>query len=144
MPSDQITIDRTFQAPIAQVWQAWTDPAIILQWFGSDPKGKGIAASLDPKPGGSFEITFQNSDGTPFTCGGKYLEVQQPNKLVFTWSWTNEPDTISQVTVLLSPENNHTRQHFKHKGFGHTSSHQYQEGWQRTFEKLEKILTQPR
>ena len=53
--NDAITIDTIIHAPIEAVWEAWTNPAIILNWFGSDPGGTGVKARMDVHPGGSFE-----------------------------------------------------------------------------------------
>jgi uncharacterized protein YndB with AHSA1/START domain len=56
-----------------------------LVW--SDPKGKGLKAELDVRPGGYFEITFQDSDRTEHTCSGFYDEVRVLSKLTFSWQW---------------------------------------------------------
>ncbi len=59
--ADKITIETTIHASIEKVWKAWTDPALIMNWFGSDPGGKVLEARLDVRPGGRFEITFQRA-----------------------------------------------------------------------------------
>lgn len=140
MANDTITIETSINAPIQKVWQAWTDPALILNWFGSDPNGKGIKAEMDVRPGGSFEITFQDSDQTQHTCSGVYEIVLEFSKLAFTWTWKNEPGVESFVTVLLTPEDNLTRMLFQHAHIGIASMHDYQNGWNATFLILERLL----
>ena len=140
MSTDHITINRLINAPIARVWIAWTDPNYALQWFGSDPNGKGIQASMNPQPGGSFEITFQDANGTQHTAFGQYTLVEPPTRLAFTWSWKNEPGVESMVTVILFDEDEITRLQFRHEGFGDASAHQYLAGWQSTFDKLDRCL----
>ncbi|MFL5808121.1 MAG: SRPBCC domain-containing protein [Flavisolibacter sp.] len=98
-----INIQYLFNASPQIIWTAWTDPAFIIQWFGSDPNGKGLSAQLDVRPGGSFKVSFADADGSVHTCSGIYVEVHKPNKLSFTWSWKNEPGVQSLVTVLLIP-----------------------------------------
>ena len=115
---------------------------MILQWFGSDPDGRGVKATLDVRPGGHFEVTFQNSDGAEYNCFGVYREVQAPKLLTFTWEWKSEPGVESFVTVLLTSEGNFTRMHFEHANLGTASVHDYLPGWRSTFEKLERLLTQ--
>lgn len=141
--ADTINIEHTCNATIKQVWNAWTQPALILQWFGSDPNGKGICASLDVEPGGPFEITFQNSDGEEFTCSGIYKQVEPFSKLTFTWSWKNEPGVESFVTVLLSSvQQQKTLMKFEHAHVGFASAHNYLKGWNDAFLKLDRVLLQ--
>ena len=141
MENDSVKIYTTIHAPVEMVWKAWTDPDLILKWFGSDPQGWGFKAVLDPRPEGNFEISFCNSDGTEFTCHGRYAEVEKPKKLAFTWEWKNEPGVESFVTLLFSPENNHTRMQFEHAHVGTASAHNYLEGWKSTFAKLDRLLS---
>jgi uncharacterized protein YndB with AHSA1/START domain len=140
LDNDTITIETTINAPIKDVWKAWTDPALILNWFGSDPNGRGLKAELDVHPGGYFEITFQDSNQIKHTCSGVYVDVQEFSKLTFTWKWKSEPRVESFVSVALTPENNRTRMLFQHAHVGTASKHDYLNGWQTTFAKLERML----
>src|SRR4051794_26703123 len=109
-----VTIETVINAPIKDVWGAWTSPAQILNWFGSDPDGVGLAATLDVEPGGSFEITFADSDQTEHTCSGVYAEIQEFRKLTFSWAWKSEPGVESLVELSLAPVNDVTRMLFTH------------------------------
>lgn len=141
MPSaDTIVIDTTIHYSTEEVWKAWTEPTIILKWFGSDSNGRGIKAEMEVRPGGRFEITFANSDGAEHTCFGVYIEVKKWSKLSFTWTWKNEPGVESFVTVLLNDINGDTQMKFEHAHVGTASAHNYFVGWQSTFEKLKRIL----
>jgi uncharacterized protein YndB with AHSA1/START domain len=138
--SDEILIERVINAPPEAVWKAWTDPTLVLKWFGSDPNGRGLKANVDVQPGGSFEITFRDADETEHTCNGVYADVQPFSKLAFSWMWKSEPGVESFVTVILRPENNSTRMLFSHAHLGTASKHDYLNGWQATFLKLERML----
>jgi uncharacterized protein YndB with AHSA1/START domain len=136
-----VTIDLTINDLKENVWRAWTDPALILHWFGSDPNGSGLSANLDVRAGGLFEVTFSDSDQTEHTCRGVYADVQEFSKLSFTWMWKSEPGVESFVTVILTSEkNNDTRMQFQHARLGTASMHNYLEGWRTTFLKLERML----
>jgi uncharacterized protein YndB with AHSA1/START domain len=135
-----ILIETTFKTTIEKLWDAWTSPTLIMNWFGSDPKGKVLKAALDTRPGGKFEITFQDSDQTEHTCSGIYHEVQALRKLTFSWQWKSEPGVESFIILLLTPEGQSTRMQFEHKNFGNHSKHDYIKGWQNTFSKLERLL----
>lgn len=135
-----IFIEKNFESSIENVWNAWTVPNLIMNWFGSDPGGKVLKAKLDVRSGGEFEIVFQDSDLTEHTCSGMYKEVQQFSSLTFSWQWKSEPGVISLVTVLLIPKGRSTLMQFEHKNLGSGSRHNYAIGWQTTFSKLERML----
>ena len=138
--ADTITINTIIHASTEEVWKAWTEPSLVLKWFGSDSNGKGLKAEMDVRPGGRFEITFANADETEHTCFGIYHAVKKYSELSFTWEWKNEPGVESFVTVKLTSIDHSTRMQFEHAHVGTASAHNYLIGWQSTFEKLEKIL----
>jgi uncharacterized protein YndB with AHSA1/START domain len=111
-----------------------------MYWFGSDPEGKVLKAELEVRPGGKFEVTFQDSDLTEHICSGMYEEVLPLNKLTFSWHWKSEPGIESFITLLLTPEGKSTKMQFEHKNLGSGSEHDYAKGWQNTFSKLERML----
>lgn len=137
---DSISLEITIHAPIQKVWKAWTDPALILKWIGSDPKGKGLKAHMDVQPGGTFEICFRGSDQVEHTCFGMYTEVKEFRKLIFSWEWKSEPGIESLVIMELTPNDNDTIMQFEHTGVGNHSMHNYMDGWTKTFEKLQQFL----
>ncbi|HMK19804.1 MAG TPA: SRPBCC domain-containing protein [Chitinophagaceae bacterium] len=141
MNDDVVRIETSFDATREKVWKAWTEPGLILQWFGSDLNGKGLRAKMNVEQGGSYEITFKDGDGTEHTCMGKYLIVEKPKQLSFTWEWKNEPGVESVVNILLESINDSTAMIFEHKNLGTASAHNYLAGWKATFLKLERVLT---
>ncbi|MEO6454787.1 MAG: SRPBCC domain-containing protein [Ginsengibacter sp.] len=138
--NDAVTISVLISAPIKNVWKAWTEPSLILKWFGSDPNGKVLKAKLDVRKGGSFEITFRDADQTEHSCSGVYIDVQKFSKLNFSWMWKSELGVESFVTIALTSEGNFTRMLFQHSNIGTASKHDYLNGWQATFSKLERML----
>ena len=137
-----VKIEWKFDAPILSIWDAWTTEAMISKWFGSDPGGKVLSAKLHPIEGGDFNVTFVDSDLTTHTCYGTYLEVSKPRRLMFDWTWKNEPGVLSLVTVELKEESSFTVMNFIHSGVGTASQHNYTIGWTNTFKKLELLLAQ--
>ena len=139
---DSINLEIKIDAPFQAVWKAWTDPALILQWIGSDPKGEGMNAQMDVRPGGMYEISFRGSDRVKHTCFGMYTEVKEFRKLIFSWEWKSEPGVESFVTIELTPDGDFTLMDFEHSHVGNRSRHNYQAGWRATFEKLTHLLNQ--
>ena len=124
------------------VWTAWTDPAWLRRWFGSDPHGTVLAARADPRVGGNFEVTFRNPGGDVFTCFGTYAAVDKPSHLGFSWRWVAAPDAVEQVDVTLEDVSGGTRLTLVHSNIDAQTTHGYQEGWLSTFEKLRRALDQ--
>ena len=79
-----VSLTRDFNAPREKVFQAWTDPKMLTQWFG--PKEVSTeSAQVDLKIGGKYQLTMKEPDGNVINHGGQYREIDPPNKLVFTW-----------------------------------------------------------
>jgi len=135
-----IQILWNFSHPPFKIWQAWTDPAIAMLWFGSDPAGKVLEVKFDVCVNGSFSVTFANSDDTQFTCQGIYKEIDPHTRLVFTWSWTNQPDTTELISLKFTPDDQGTLMTFEQSNIDPGTSHNYAEGWRSTFQKLERAL----
>lgn len=75
-----ITFRRSFTARREDVFDAWTDPAIVREWW--DPTGVPLAAcAIDLRPGGSFTFTNASGHGPPFA--GTYRVIERPAQLVF-------------------------------------------------------------
>src|ERR1043165_653811 len=79
----EVKIVRTFNAPLALVWAAWTEPQHVAQWWG--PKGfTNPVCELDVRPGGAFRIDMCSPDGTIYPGKGVYHEIVEPERLVLT------------------------------------------------------------
>jgi uncharacterized protein YndB with AHSA1/START domain len=85
----ELTITRIFNAPRALVFKAWIQPQHLAQWWG--PKGyTNPVVNLDVRPGGSLHIEMTGDDGIAIPITGTFIEVVEPEHLVFTT--TNFPD----------------------------------------------------
>jgi uncharacterized protein YndB with AHSA1/START domain len=139
-PASSITVDHHFAAGQGVVWDAWTDPAVVRRWWGSDPDGVVTSAELDVRPGGRFAISFRDSSGDVHTSTGEYLRVEEPTELEFTWSWLSETNTPSRVRVVFAADATGTQMRFVHGELRGASDHDYADGWRRTFAKLDRVL----
>ena len=80
-----LSITRRFAAPREAVFNAWTDPGELTQWFG--PAGVRVRdVEVDLRPGGHYSMMFTGSHGI-HSVSGVYSEVKPPERLVFTWIW---------------------------------------------------------
>jgi uncharacterized protein YndB with AHSA1/START domain len=82
-PSDrELVITRTFDAPRALVWAAFTDPKHLPNWH-TGPDGTTMpVCEIDLRPGGSWRYVWRNAQGREFEASGSYREVEPPERLV--------------------------------------------------------------
>ncbi len=88
-----LTIERRFEAPVATVFAAFTDPVIMSAWFSGYPGGVAKMES-DLRVGGKYCIDMYpapTDNPSTTTCAdnprhyGEYLEIEPPHRLAFTW-----------------------------------------------------------
>ncbi|GAC1427456.1 MAG: hypothetical protein NVS1B13_24170 [Flavisolibacter sp.] len=84
MNGKKVVIERLFGAPVI-VWSIWTEPEFIKIWFGSDPKGSVVSATLELFVSGKYIICFKNSDGSEHIAFGEFSRIIKFSKLSYTW-----------------------------------------------------------
>lgn len=99
--ANEITIIRVYDAPVAAVWDAWTDEKQVAKWWG--PRGFTITThSKDLRVGGHWNYTMHGPDGTNYVNKTKYFEVEKHKKLVYDHGGNDEQAPLFRVTVLFS------------------------------------------
>jgi|SoiMethySBSTD1v2_1073268.scaffolds.fasta_scaffold190331_3 uncharacterized protein YndB with AHSA1/START domain len=111
MPTDrEIVISRLVDAPRERVFDAWTDPEQVVQWWG--PRGFTTTThKMEVKPGGVWSFVMHGPDGRDYQNEITYLEIVPPERLVYSHGGGEEDlDPISfQTTVTFAAEGNKTR-----------------------------------
>jgi uncharacterized protein YndB with AHSA1/START domain len=99
----ELVLTRIINAPPEKVFQAWTTPEIMKQWFAPKP-WTTARVELDLRPGGSTLVVMRSPDGNEFPNPGIYLEVVKNQRLVFTDAYTKawEPSEKPFMTVVLT------------------------------------------
>lgn len=102
--TEQVYITYEFNAPIKMVFDAWTQPEQLLQWFA--PTGCGLKfESIDVRKGGSFHSCISNPEFGDCWCKGTYLEIDYPNRLVFTMEVADASgNSISAIDAGMDSE----------------------------------------
>jgi uncharacterized protein YndB with AHSA1/START domain len=103
VPAAVVHVTRTFAAPRERVFRAWTEPEAVSRWFGAK-LGPPPSVEADVRAGGRYLITMRAPiGGRRVTVGGTYLEVDPPERLVYTFAWRGMPPAHgmgdSKVTV---------------------------------------------
>ena len=80
---ERMVITRVFDAPRALVWEAWTNPKYVKQWWG--PKGfTAPVCKIDFRVGGKFLCCMRSPDGQEGWNGGEYHEIVPHEKIVYS------------------------------------------------------------
>lgn len=106
--SNEIRITRVYDAPVQAVWDAWTDPVQVAQWWG--PRGFTLTThSKDLRPGGHWAYTMHGPDGTDYPNKTVYYEVEEYAKLVYDHGGNDDRPPLFRVTVLFTETDGKTR-----------------------------------
>ena len=103
-----IVVTRLVAAPRELVWEAWTDPKHITQWWG--PNGFTTTThAMEVKPGSVWRFTMHGPDGTDWPNRIVYREVKRPELLAYDHSGDDASDVHRfQVTVTFSDKGGNT------------------------------------
>jgi uncharacterized protein YndB with AHSA1/START domain len=120
-------------------------PETVFSYLVEEEKMRrwmGIAGSWQPKPGNPFRLVVTNED----TASGKFVEVQPPNRLVFTFGWEGDdavtkPGT-STVEITLKVDGNGTLVRLVHRDLpNEESAKSHGHGWEHYLARLAVAAT---
>ena len=142
------TIERIIGAPRKLVWEAWTLPLLLSQWFAPDYYSVPVC-ELDVRSGGTIKLIMEAPDGTSFPMTGTYKEIIPERKLRSVQSPLDEkgePLFDLNLTVTLSDEGKNTKvvitvsaQATSPKAAPHLAG--LQPGWEQNLANLDRMLT---
>ena len=136
-----LALKRRFKATPAQLFQAWTQPQKMIQWWGVTGHDNAPIAETDLKVGGHFRVQFWSPDGERQSVSGVYREVVPDRRLVFSWAWQSTPERESQVTIDLKPDGDSTVLTLTHEQFfDEKARDDHRRGWTLALDNLEKVF----
>jgi len=138
-----VQLARTIAAPRDRVFDAWTDPEQMMQWWGRGPGMTVPAAEVDLREGGRYRIVMRG-EGLDTAAVGTFLEVNPPGRLVYSFHW--EPDLVgagdSLVTVEFRDLGQSTEVLLTHDGFEEPGVRGFHGvGWTVSFDRLAAVCT---
>ena len=124
-----ITREVRIAASPETIFPFFTDPQKMTKW-------KGTSADLDPTAGGGYRV-----DVRPGAIAvGKYVEIDPPRRIVFTWGWEGDPNVppgSSRVEITLTPEGDGTLVTLTHSGLpGTEAGAAHADGWEHFLPRL--------
>jgi uncharacterized protein YndB with AHSA1/START domain len=136
-------VERLLPAPPAVVYDEWLDPESLSDWICPQP-ARVTSLELDATIGGRLRIGIEE-DGVRFTVTGRFVELDRPRRVSFTWSCSTWPDPSveSLVTVILDPRgDSETFMTIHHALLPPDVTDRHQSGWDRIAEQLAAELSE--
>lgn len=144
-PADRtaLQLERFINASPARVFEAWTDPQQLKQWFGPDWV-QTCEIVAEAKVGGKFRWNLITGNGGKKTIAGEYRELIPAQRIVFTWKHENDrgwKNRTSIVTVELSDHDGGTHLRLTHVQLPDEESRDdHNKGWKSALDRLEKFV----
>ncbi len=111
-PVFELVLERVIDAPRARVFEAWTKPDQMSQWFAPKPF-KLIINTMNFRLGGGFSMAMRGPDGKDFPFTGIYREIVPPAKLSWTGEFTSGPADQVSTVVTLEEQGQKTQVHVR-------------------------------
>lgn len=127
---ESLRLARVVRADRQAVWNAWTRPEEMKRWACPAPGGLK-EATADLRVGGSFTMRME-VEGVEHNAFGTYREVDEPNRLVYSWDWREEDQQMGEtlVTVEFRDVEGGTEVVLTHEGFPVAEARDgHGEGW---------------
>jgi uncharacterized protein YndB with AHSA1/START domain len=136
-PSDEnvVQLTRVLRAPPAEVFAAWTEPALLEGWWTGVGGWVDAKADVDLRVGGRYHLSMRDERGALHGIVGVYKLIAPAERLSFTWTWENEPSVMrgsegSLVDVTLREGPQGTLLFLTHSGLeGELVKDMHEEGW---------------
>jgi uncharacterized protein YndB with AHSA1/START domain len=145
----ELVLTRLIDAPRAKLFNAWTDPELLKQWFVPAPWTIS-EVKVDVRPGGSSLIVMRDPDGNEFPNPGVYLEVVENEKIVVTDAYTSAwvPSAKPFMTAIITFEDEDGKTRYTARALHWTvadrEAHEkmgFHEGWGQCADQLAALVT---
>ena len=143
--TETLHIERTFYAPAAAVFDAWTNKEVLLRWWHAGSDWQTTEAEVDLRVGGVVRVVMRDPHkDAEYGGGGNYTEIEPPNRLAFTWTWDGDTrQTLIEVDFLET--DGVTTVNFTHSRlWDEETARDHEDGWGKLFDNLARSLESAR
>lgn len=133
----QLEVTQFIKGKRERVFQAWLKPELAVQWFSPESLTP-VSFHTDAKVGGSYMHVMKTADGEQLTTVGKYLEIVENEKIVFTWGKAGSAESI--VTVELLDQDGGTVVRLTHIKLPDELVSGHIEGWKSALRHMDKFF----
>jgi uncharacterized protein YndB with AHSA1/START domain len=139
--SNPLRIQRTYRAPAQAVFDAWTNEEVIRRWWHAEVGWETSEAEVDLRVGGAVRVVMRDAQShSEYGGGGRYTEIDPPNRLAFTWIW-DDNSTRTLIEIEFEEADGVTTVNFTHSDlWDEEAVRDHEGGWNRCFDHLERAL----
>jgi uncharacterized protein YndB with AHSA1/START domain len=131
-----LTVSREIAASAEALFDAWLEPRSLGIWLRPSVISR-TRAEIDPRVGGEFRIVMVRDDAEVLHCG-RYLEIDRPRRLMFSWSSPATGHRESIVTVTFQARADATLVEIHQVGLADEAARAgHHEGWSDILRELE-------
>ena len=137
-----LRIERTFDAPIEDVFEAWTSEQVLRRWMHANPDWETPTAEVDLRVGGRVRVVMRDpADGAEYGALGEYTVIEPPHRLAFTWVWDVDPDNPQMIELEFSERDGATTVLMINSGItSEKGRDEHEDGWAKCFDNLDRAL----
>jgi uncharacterized protein YndB with AHSA1/START domain len=136
-----VRIERTFDAPAEDVFDAWTNVEVIKRWFRPASGWQEPSAEVDLRVGGKVRVVMRDPDGQPVEARGEYTLIERPNRLAFTWTFDDDPSNQQMIELEFTEQDGVTTVLFVNSDISEERRRDQQyDGWSTCFDEMERVL----
>jgi uncharacterized protein YndB with AHSA1/START domain len=141
---DSVRLERTIAAPREVVFDAWLTADVLKRWWPAGADWETPIAEVDARVGGRLRLVMRSPDGEEFGGTGEFIEIERPERLVYSWTWDGHG--AHEGTNLVEVE-------FRDVGDGTTlvvltnrglpdeeARRAHREGWETSLDNLERVF----
>lgn len=101
----ELVITRIVNAPRERLFDGWTNPKLLPQWFAPAPLTTTVH-ELEVRPGGAFRVTMRDPGGAEYPASGVYLEIVKNERIVTTDAYERawQPSAKPFMTAIITFE----------------------------------------
>jgi uncharacterized protein YndB with AHSA1/START domain len=138
-----LRIERTFQAPIEKVFDAWSNEDVLRRWLHANPDWETPVAEVDLRVGGRIRIVMRDpAGGAEHGASGEYQLIERPRRLIFSWTFDDHPDNRQLIELEFSEREGMTSVVMINSGIATDGQRAGQQtGWEACYDNLERALT---
>jgi uncharacterized protein YndB with AHSA1/START domain len=134
-----LRVERTFDAPADEVFDAWTSAEVMRRWFHCAPDWETPQAEVDLRVGGAVRIVMRRPDGREAGAQGEYRLIERPHRLVMTWTFDDDPTNQQLIELSFSEAGGSTTVVMVNSGISTDARRDAQDwGWRGCFDELER------
>jgi uncharacterized protein YndB with AHSA1/START domain len=141
LDKNTLRIERSYNAPAQRVFDAWTSEEVMRRWWHAEHDWETSEATVDLRLGGEVRVVMRDpAKDAEYGGGGKYVEIDPPTRLAFTWLWDGN-ETRMLIELDFEETDGVTRVRFTHSGlWDEEAVRSHQRGWNICFDILEATL----